>query len=303
MGVGSSYVTNLCPWIHREVPFTYVSNPIVIDNGVLFVTFDFNATDAFVAQNPMDVNLHIDEPSLIYPNNTIISHYHPLSNDLRQGTYNVVIVGAINSDLKYPLTISNYTGAVIIPTDYKSSPVLHVNGTSKVTFPLAGDYTAYLIVTAPSHPELHIPLTRVMNVSPPEAALQLESNNITAGLSIIVVGLTLVQVGLALHRKKKDAPNELTNHSIATPSQDAGKHVEFEIKLAKIGMIFGAQTAVGITITGVGIALIAEHGILSHIDYFFALGIFLLAFGILIILLITLRGRKDLDNLKKKYTT
>lgn len=213
----------------------------------------------------------------------------------------MIIVGAINSDLKYPLTISNYTGAAIFSTEYHKSPVLHVKGNSRVTFPLAGDYTAYLIVNAQSHPELHIPLANVINVSPPEAELQLKSNNITTGLSIIVVGLILVQVGLALDRKRSDKPNELRNHSTIQPNQDTETHIGFEIKLAKIGMVFGASVAVGITIVGVGIALIAEHGNPYHIDNFFVLGVFLLLFGILIILLVSKAGRKDLDSLRNKF--
>lgn len=303
MVLGLSYVFNLDPWLHREVPYTYTSNPIVIDDGILFVTLDFNATDAFVAQNSMDVAIHIDEPSFINESNIITPQKHPLSNELRHGSYYVIIIDAKNSDQRYPETISNYSGALVQPIHYSPKPVLHAEGNSKVIFPLAGDYTAYLIVDYESHPEVHIPLGRVMNVSPPEASLQLESNNIITGLSIIVVGLTLVQVGLALHRKKKDTPKELTNHSIIAPPQDAEKYVKFEIKLAKIGMVFGASAAVGITIAGVGIALIAEHENPPYMDNFLVLGIFLLLFGVFIILVVTLAGRRDLDSLEEKNSS
>lgn len=203
MSMGLSFVLNWGFWIHHNVDFLYVSSPINLENGTIFVILNFTTTDAFVAQKSMDVNMQVVEKSVIYENGTIAPFPHPLSNNYRIGSYNLMIINARNSDSTYPHTELNYTGAFISPSDYKQRPILQINGTDKVIFPLAGDYTAYLLVTALDHPETGIPLGRVMNVSPPEASLQVASNNISIGLSIIVVGLTIIQIGLALHTSKK----------------------------------------------------------------------------------------------------
>src|SRR5574337_567281 len=79
--------------------------------------------------------------NFIYENGTI-APYHPLSNDYRIGSYNLMIINARNSDSTYPHTELNYTGAFISPSDYKQKPILQINGNDKVIFPLTGDYTA-----------------------------------------------------------------------------------------------------------------------------------------------------------------
>ncbi|CUR52805.1 exported protein of unknown function [Nitrosotalea devaniterrae] len=208
MSTGLSFVLNFGSWVHHDVNFLYVSNPINLENGTIFVILNFTTTDAFVAQKSMDVNMQVVEKSVIYENGTIKPFPHPLSNDYRIGSYNLMIISARNSDSTYPHTELNYTGAFISPSDYKQKPMLQINGNDKVIFPLAGDYTAYLIVIALNHPEQSIPLGRVMNVSPPETSLQVSSNNIGIGLSIIVVGLTIVQIGLASHTIKKHRSSE-----------------------------------------------------------------------------------------------
>lgn len=238
MIVGLFFVGSL---FHHDQYFPY-SRVIKTDNGTIYVRLNFTTPDAFIAQQSMDVHVQIFEMGLQYPNGTVVPQSPPLSNNLRIGTYYVVIVDARKPYESFPDVIQNYTGAVLAPSESQQKPTLQMAGNDKVIFPLSGDYTGYLLIT--TYPKA-IPLGRVISVSPPEASLQLASNNITTGLSIIVVGLTLVQVGLALHRKNKDTPNELTNRSIVTPPQNASKHVEFDIRLAQIGMRFGAFFAMG----------------------------------------------------------
>lgn len=73
--------------------------------------------------------------------------------------------------------------------------------------------------------------------------------------------------------------------------------VEFDIKLAKIGMVFGASVAIGITIAGVGIALIAER---SDTPYYFGLGLIIESIGIIVITCVTLVAHNEINNLKNK---
>lgn len=201
---GLSYVVNIGSLIHHDDVYSpYVSGPINLENGTIFVVLNFTTTDAFIAQKSIDVDMEIVEKSVIFENNTVAPYSPPLPNDYRIGSYNLMIINARNSDSTFPHTVMNYTGAYISPSDYKHKPILQIKGDDKVIFPLAGDYIAYLLVTPYDHPEQAISLGRVMNVSPPETSLQIISNNIGIGLSIIVVGLTVVQIGLALHISKK----------------------------------------------------------------------------------------------------
>lgn len=207
MSVGLSFVLNIGPWVHHSIASPYLKS-INLENGTIFLILNFTTTDAFVAQKSMDVDMQIVEKSTIDKHGVITPFPHPLSNNFRIGSYNVMIIDARNSDSSFPHTELNYTGAYISPSDYKEKPILRIQGNGKVIFPFAGDYTAYLLVSPYNHAEISIPLGKVMNVSPPEASLQVTSNNIGTGLSIIVVGLTIIQIGLALQTSKKYRSSE-----------------------------------------------------------------------------------------------
>lgn len=187
-------------WTHSDVYFTY-SRVFKIDNGTIYVRLNFTSQDAFIAQKSIDVHAQIFEMGLRYPNGTIVPMPPPLSNNLRLGTYNVIIVDAKKPYESFPDVLQNYTGALIIPAEVTQKPTFQMAGDDKVFFPLAGDYLGYMTIS--TYPGKVIQLGRVMEVSPPEASLQVISNNIGIGLSMIVVGLTIVQIGLVIHTKKK----------------------------------------------------------------------------------------------------
>jgi len=247
-------------WVHHDVYFTY-SRVIKIDNGTIYVRLNFTTQDAFIAQKSIDVHAQIFEMGLVYPNGTVVPSPPPLSNDLRIGTYYVVIVDAKKPYESFPDVIQNYTGALFTPAVLQQKPTLQIAGDDKVVFPLAGDYVGYLLVT--TYPEKTISLGRVMNVSPPEASLQVASNNIGSGLSMIVVGLTIVQIGLVLHTRTKPITHNSTNHPMEAPPRGSDmpeESLRIQKQITYLGIYTTAGMSIGASIFSVGLAILFSLG-------------------------------------------
>lgn len=166
---------------------------ISYDGYTMEISLHFSSSNGFFAQTPISFYGSLNS---VYPRTILPFGY---GGDTSHNAYIFFKDATINGTNECNV-LANSSGAYIELNNFAFS-------SSYLTFPFEGDYEAFLIFTNTnisdkSYNTTTFPLGKVIHASSPESAILFKTNQVMTGLSLIVTGMTIIQIWISLRGRE-----------------------------------------------------------------------------------------------------